>query len=187
MSKFNERKATQAAALFLKLAGEQLNFMVLIKFLYLVEREALSRWARPVINDEYFSMKFGPVLSHVHDLMTEMPARDEKSFWSRHISAPSNYEVHLIDDPGNDELSEAEEKLIHTIYEQYNEFKERPFDLVDHLHSILPEWEPVQEGRERIAVRSILLAAGKTAEEINQIEADLEHVNFVHSVFGVAV
>src|SRR3990172_9256625 len=158
MTRFNEQKATQVAALFLRHAGNRLNFMVLIKFLYLVDREAISRWARPVTNDEYFSMKFGPVLSHVHDLITELPARDESSFWSRHISAPSNYEVHLIDDPGNDELSEAEETLIREIYDQYKQFKDRPFELVDHLHKVLPEWEPIAEGRERITVRSILLA-----------------------------
>ena len=185
-TRFNEKKATQAAALFLKLAGSRLNFMVLIKFLYLADREALSRWARPVINDEYFSMKFGPVLSHVHDLITEMPAPDEESVWSRHISAPSNYEVCLKADPGADELSDAEEELISTIYEQYKDFKDRPFEFVKHLHKILPEWEPIAEGRSPIPIRAILLAARKSVEEINQIEDDLKHVDFVHSLFGAA-
>ena len=187
MTTFNEKKATQAAALFLKLAGNHLNFMVLIKLLYLAEREALSRWARPVVNDEYFSMKFGPVLSHVHDLITETPALDEGSFWARHISAPSRFEVTLLEDPGDDELSEAEEDLIRQTYEQYKGFKDRPFDFVKYLHSVLPEWERVTEGRcKEISIRSILMALRKSTDEINQIEEDLNQVRLVHSLFGVA-
>ena len=54
---FNEKKATQAAAIFLRLAGNELNYMVLIKYLYLVDRKALSEWGRPITNDRYYSMK----------------------------------------------------------------------------------------------------------------------------------
>ena len=182
--RFNEKKATQTAAMFLRLAGNRLNYMVLIKYLYLTDREALSLWARPVTNDEYFSMKMGPVLSHVLNLSTEMPAPDDETYWSRYISAPSNYEIRLTADPGNDQLSEAEDELISRIYDKYKEYKDRPFDFVKHLHSILPEWEQIQEGRRPIALRAILLAAKKSIEEINQIEDDLAQVNFVHSFFG---
>ena len=136
-------------------------------------------------NDDYFSMKLGPVLSHVRDLIVEMPVPDEERFWSRYISAPSNFEVSLTGDPGNDQLSEAEEELIAWIYDQYKDYKDRPFDFAKRLHSILPEWEQITEGRKPIAVRSILLAAHKSVEEINQIEDDLSQVNFVHSYFGV--
>jgi Protein of unknown function (DUF4065) len=185
MAQFDEKKATQAAAIFLKLAGDRLNYMVLIKYLYLADREALSLWARPVINDDYFSMKLGPVLSHVRDLITEQPVPNEDNFWSRHISAPSNYEVNLTADPGNDQLSEGEEELIGRIYEQYKDYRDRPFDFAEYLHSILPEWDRIKEGRSPIALRSILLAAHKSAEEINRIVDDIDQVNFVQSFFGV--
>lgn len=90
-------------------------------------------------------------------------------------------------DPGNDALSEVEEELICRIYDQYKEFKDRPFEFVKYLHRILPEWEQVTEGRKPIGIRSILLAAHKSVEEINQIEDDLNQVNLVHSLFGVSV
>jgi len=53
---FNEAKATQAAALLLKLRGGRMNYMKLIKLLYLVDRTALIRWGRPVTFDSYCSM-----------------------------------------------------------------------------------------------------------------------------------
>ena len=65
---FDEKKATQAAACFLKLADGGLNYMVLIKDLpYLADRQALAGWGRSITNDKYYSMKCGPVLSNVLD------------------------------------------------------------------------------------------------------------------------
>src|SRR5229473_6211455 len=103
--RFNERKTTQAASLFLKHGGGRMNYMKLIKLLYLADRGAFLRWGRPVSGDRYFSMKLGPVLSVVHDLITEVPCPGEETIWSQHISPPSNYEVELKADPGSDELS----------------------------------------------------------------------------------
>lgn len=56
-------KATQAAALFLKLAQGPLNYMALIKLLYKADREAIRRWGLPITTDAYAAMKLGPVTS----------------------------------------------------------------------------------------------------------------------------
>jgi uncharacterized phage-associated protein len=134
--RFNEKKATQAAAQFLDFRGGHMNYMKLIKLLYMLDREALLRWGRPVTFDTYFSMRLGPVLSDVHDLITEPQDPDlGPSFWSAHISEPSHYSVGIVDDPGSDELSEAEMKLIEEIWNEYGHFA--PFDLVNHLHKIV--------------------------------------------------
>ena len=44
---FNERKATQAAAHFLKLAGGKMDYRKLMLLLYLADRKALLTWGRP--------------------------------------------------------------------------------------------------------------------------------------------
>src|SRR5689334_22188983 len=133
MPRFDEKKTTQAAARFLDLAGGRLNYMVLIKLLYMLDRHALLNWGRPVTSDEYFSMKHGPVLSQVHDLITEMT--EEPTYWSTYISDPSHYEVSLIKDPGDGELSEVESELIPQVFATFGQFK--PFELVHRLHDIL--------------------------------------------------
>src|ERR1022692_4006520 len=117
--RFNEKKATQAAARFLKLRGGNMNYMKLIKLLYMLDREALLRWGRPVTFADVYSMKYGPVLSEVHDLITEMPDPDDPGFWATHISEASRYSVGLVDDPGCDELSASEEELIEEIFKEY--------------------------------------------------------------------
>jgi uncharacterized phage-associated protein len=181
---FNQRKTTQAASRFLRLGGGRMNYMKLIKLLYLTDRGAFLSWGRPVSGDRYFSMKLGPMLSKVHDLITEEACPDEQSIWSQHISAPSNFEVELKADPGNDELSKAEEKLIDEIYGTYGGYK--PFDLVDLLHKTLPEWKEIKDGRVPLEYREIFKAGGVTPEDIEEIESELDSLRLVESVLKVS-
>ncbi len=182
-SRFNEKKATQAAAQFLNLSSGRMNYMKLIKLLYMLDRGALLGWGRPVTFDSYFSMKLGPVLSEVRDLITEQRNPDlEPGFWGSHISDPSRFFVGLVDDPGSDELSEAEMQLIESIWKEYGHFP--PFHLVEHLHKILPEWKEVQSGSLPIAYADILKAGGKPPEEISAVEEDLRHLEKVRRMFA---
>ena len=94
--RFNEKKATQAAARFLRHSNGRMNYMKLIKLLYIADRDALTRWGRPITTDSYFSLKHGPVLSQVLDLITEEPNPLAcRTFWSEHISDPEHYSVSL--------------------------------------------------------------------------------------------
>jgi uncharacterized phage-associated protein len=177
--KFNERKTTQAAAKVLKLAGGQMNYMLLIKLLYLLDRRALKKWGRPVSGDDYFSMKLGPVLSEVLDLITTEPGAS--GYWGSHISEPVRYVVSLADDPGDDDLSEAEEQIIEEVHDHYGGYN--PFQLADELHQMLPEWEKIEQGRSPITYRAILEALKKTPEEIAAIEEDLRSLSTVRRYF----
>ena len=160
-----------------------MNYMKLIKLLYMLDREALLRWGRPVTFDTYFSMRLGPVLSEVHDLITEPQDPDlGPSFWGIHISDPSRFSVGLVDDPGSDELSEAEMQLIKEVWAKYGHFA--PFDLVEHLHKNLPEWKDVQSGRVPIEYADILKAGGKPPDEISAVEEDLRHLERVRRMFA---
>ena len=104
--------------------------------------------------------------------------------WSRHISPPSNHEIELVADPGSDELSKAEEKLIDEIFAAYGHYK--PFDLVELLHKTLPEWKEVKEGRTPLEYREILQAGGISPEEIEEIESELDSLRLIESVLTVA-
>lgn len=182
--RFNEAKTTQAAARFLRLAGGRMNYMKLIKLLYLADRGALLKWGRPISGDRYFSMKLGPVLSEVHDLITEVPLPGNDTCWTRYIAPLSNYEVELKAEPGNDELSGAEEKLIEEIFAAYGRYE--PFELVEMLHKTLPEWKETTSGRVPLGYRDILEAAGKPGEEIEEIESELDSLRLIESFLKVA-
>ena len=169
--RFNERRATEAAAEFLKLRGGRMSYLKLIKLLYLLDREALLRWGRPVTTDRYVAMNNGPVVSRIHDMIRDEPAPGTVSIWRQFISAPANYEVTLAAEPERDELSRAEESLIEEVFSRYGKLSR--WDLVNLSHE-LPEWQDPNGSAIPIQYRDILRAGNKTEGEIATVEAELE-------------
>ena len=169
--RFNERRATEAAARFLKLRGGRMSYLKLIKMLYFLDREALLRWGRPVTTDRYVSMGNGPVVSRIYDLIREEPAPGTESIWRSYISAPQGWEVALLAEPEPSELSRAEEALIDEIYATYG--KMTRWDLVRVSHE-LPEWQDPNGSAIPIQYRDILRAGNKTENEVAAVEAELE-------------
>jgi uncharacterized phage-associated protein len=166
-NRFNERKATQVAARFLKAADGKLEYLSVIKLMYFADREALLRWGTPITNDRYYSLDHGPVLSHVKNLIDE----SSSSFWNQHIAAPSDYKISIVKDPGDDQLSVAEEKLIDEIYEKNRALNW--WGLRNKSHE-LPEWKNPEGSSVPIEIDDILRAAGIKKKERERIERELE-------------
>ncbi len=169
--RFDERRATQAAARFLKLRGGRMSYLKLSQLLYLLDREALLRWGRPVTTDRYVSIDNGPVVSRIYDLIREEPAPGTDSFWRRYISAPQGWEVALLAEPAPDELSRAEDSVIEEIFAGFG--KMNRWDLVRFSHE-LPEWQDPNGSAIPIQDRDILRAGNRTEREIAAVEAELE-------------
>jgi len=170
--RFNEAKATEAAARLLKLRGGKMSYLKLIKLLYLVDREALLRWGRPVTTDRYISMDRGPVVSRIYELIREEPLPGDETFWHHHV-ATQEWDVVLKAEPSPAELSPAEEALIDEVFANYGQMNR--WDLVELAHQ-LPEWVDPQGGALPIEYRDILKAGRKTDAEIAVIEAELENL-----------
>ncbi|MGO4882835.1 MAG: Panacea domain-containing protein [Bryobacteraceae bacterium] len=175
---FNEAKATQAAARFLALRGGAMSYVKLVKLLYLADREALIRWGRPITTDRYTSLDNGPVVSRIYDLMRDEHADNSFRIWRKFISAPVDYEVRLLGDPGNGELSPPERQLIDEVFAQHGHQSRR--SVVDYTRS-LPEWTNPNGGALPIEYRDILKATHKT-EDISAIEEALESAALVERI-----
>lgn len=178
--RFNEVKATQVAARFLELRGGRMSYVKLIKLLYLLDRESLLRWGRPVTTDKYVLMDKGPVVSRIYDLIRDEPSPNEQSVWRQFISPPDNYEVKLLRKAGSDELSVAEENLIQETFDKYGGWSR--WQLVDFTHT-LPEWEDPEGSALPVEYRDILKAGGKTEIEIAGIEKELEYLARSEDIF----
>jgi uncharacterized phage-associated protein len=171
--RFNEKKATQAAAHLLKLRGGKMSYLKLIKLLYLADRKALTRWGRPISTDRFVSMDRGPVLSRVLDLVTDGDDPDAPSIWASFISEPANYEVRLKNDPSDDELSDAEIGVLDEIFKEFGTWSR--WELVRFAHT-LPEWKDPQGSAIPIRISDILKAEGKSPLEISAVEDELSEL-----------
>ncbi|ETR69585.1 MAG: phage associated protein [Candidatus Magnetoglobus multicellularis str. Araruama] len=169
-------KTVQAAALFFKMNGEKsMKYIKLIKLLYLADRAALNLMEETITGDKYVSMNYGPVLSKVYDLINHGPERDPDNPWFNHISSPSDYCVKLIDDPGDEELCEEEEKIIETIYKTFGHINVWKLSEITHY---MPEWQDPHGSAIPISIDDILKALRKTKEEIEAVHKDIEKESY---------
>lgn len=181
--KFSETKTTQAAAVLLVKNHKRMSYMKLIKLLYLVDRQALRLWERPLTGDNYFSMKHGPVLSNVLDIINNGGDPEDNSYWYKHISLPKDYEVKLKEMPETDALSQRELDLIDELDEKFKDFDQ--WEMVEICHDILPEWENVGGSRKLIEIETILDKVDKSPEEIKAIEEEVSNLNYTKEILSI--
>ena len=148
-----------------------MKYIKLMKLMYLVEREALLRWGRPVTFDNFVSMPQGPVLSQTLNLMTgEIPPGVE-TVWRQFISPPQGWDVSIIRESEVDELSKAEVDLVEEIFGRFGSWDR--WDLVRYTHE-LPEWTDPNGSSIPIEYKRVLQVGGKSEQEIFEILSDLE-------------
>jgi uncharacterized phage-associated protein len=151
-------KTIQAiGVLFRDDAVETMNYMRLLKLLYIADRRSYEKTGRPIVGGRVYALERGPVLQEVYDLIKgehlEMP------LWCEHFRV-HHYLLVMTKRPDVGELSPDE---IETLKEVAAEHRERDeWKLVDYTHD-LPEWkknDPEQSSR-LIPPRDILEAVGR--------------------------
>lgn len=135
--KYDEIKATQAAVYLIKKYNGSLNYMKLIKLLYMANRVSIQRYSEPIVPDVFVSMPRGPVLSGVLDSINDQGG--PKGYWSKHISITGNVNVKVVNDPGFDCMNRRSLKILDDIDKEWHNVD--PFEIVKWMHKNLPEWE----------------------------------------------
>jgi uncharacterized phage-associated protein len=176
--RFDEEKATQAAAYFLALHNGRMHYFMLVKLLYLADRAALLKWGIPITTDRYAAMKHGPVVSTIYDLI-KIPDKP-KRFWSEFISPPfGDKEVKLLKPAPTGKLSRAEESLMREVFGQYGHWNR--YTLRDFVLHKLPEWTDPGDTSAPITIADILRAGGEDENEIRAIQGELKSFKAVES------
>lgn len=168
---FDERKAAQAACVLLDRHGGPMPYIKLVKLLYLADRESLIETGSPITGDRFISMKYGPVLSRVLDLIKESePAED--SIWHGYVLR-AGYDAVLSTAAESDRLSEYEEGVLGRIFESQG--REKEWDVVTRTHA-LPEWTDPGTHAVPIEPEAILRYAGYTDDEVQAAAEQAEAV-----------
>jgi len=168
--KYQPEKTVEAAGLFLKLHSKPMEYMKLIKLLYMADRVALDCMYETISGDKYYSMDYGPILSRVYNLIINGPRIAPNDLWFKYISSPSDYQINLLSDPGTDELCEEEEDIIKNVYST--------FGMVDvwkisNLTHFFPEWTYPNGSSIPIHIEDILKAMNKSEGDIRYIRDNI--------------
>lgn len=108
--RFSLEKTIQAVGLLLEREEAPMSRMRLLKLLYITDRELLIESGRPLTGDVAVAMKYGPVLSHVYDLIKGVAVDGDT--WLEHFGN-LGYRVQLKKKPERTMLTKREtEKLI---------------------------------------------------------------------------
>lgn len=179
--KFDARKAADAAAFLIQRHGGEMNYMKLIKLLYVAERTSLDRFGRPIIGDRYVSMKFGPVVSKVYNLIKE---EEDYLPWSVLIEKVSDTTVAVRSEPDLGSLSDADIAILTEVSDLYQKMDQ--FKLSKLTHDEFEEWTNPGNSSRPITVERVLEVLGKSPEEIDRIRRNTEEKQSFDRLFGAA-
>lgn len=178
--KFKFDKALQAAAYLLRREPvHEMNYMRLLKVMYCADRESIRSTGRPISGDRFAAMERGPVLSAVLDLIKGTHLRSPD--WTRFILR-EDYNVRLVDDPGQAALSKFEIETLERVAEENRGRDE--WEMVDLTHGF-PEWIKNNPGDSSkwIPLEDVLEALGRSGD-LDEIKKEAEADRAFERIFG---
>lgn len=154
---FSDAKAAEVAAYFAARAGQAIDKLKLIKLIYLADRLAMDELGRPILNDEHFSLKDGPICSLSLDGLN---GQRESSVWKTHLTRNAHRisSVRTTADLEFDEVSARELRVLDSVWDFFGRMSTSEVRQWTHDHC--PEYEEVMTGRRPIEYRRIFEAVG---------------------------
>ncbi len=176
----NVEKAIQAIGVFFRYDSvNRMNYMRLLKLLYIADREAIRETGRAITGGPVVAMERGPVLEEVYDLIRgrhlEMPLWD-------HYLRKDKYTLELVDDPDVRKLSKYEINKLQEVAARHENDDEWTLSQLTHS---FPEWQKNNPGTlcRRIPFDDILEALGLSASA-REIAEDMQHLSRVQHELG---
>lgn len=161
---FSHRKATQALNFFARQNGGRINKLKALKLVYFADRHHLRSFGRPITNDRYLAMNYGPVASSCKDLaeMSEFLGKQERSYAGEFLKPESKHEFSSIKEVEIQNLSQTDLASLAFAWEHYG--NKKGFDLAELTHQF-PEWKRHE--------------AQLALEEVSRV--DMSYVDFIEN------
>src|SRR5450759_1099124 len=181
---FNERRVAQMAAYLLGRARGRMNYLKLMKLLYLADRESMKRHAHPISGDRYVSMDHRPVLSQTFNLIKGAVQFSERG-WNHWIADRADYDVSLkrkVHREMLDELSEADLEVLDDVHSKFGKMDQ--WKLVDYTHRYCREWKDPNGSSIPISYENIFKELGRTATAAKKLVARVEQQRHIDKLFA---
>jgi len=137
---FNYKKAVQALNFFAIKGGGEINKMKALKLIWLSDRLHIRKFGRPILNDTYFALNYGPVASNTKDLAenTDFLTSEEKEYRNHYIENTSHYNYISKSSLDQFVFSSSDLEVMQAIYEKFAHLSEFKLSEISHLY---PEWK----------------------------------------------
>lgn len=155
-----------AAYVMKKMGLSSIQYIMLIKLMYLSDRKSVELYDHTISNDNFVSMDKGPVLSRLLNLIHDECAPELQNTWNTYFKTCEHY-VKIVSDEAIkkvENLSRAEMKVIDEVVSEFG--KRDVWELIDnHMHT-LPEWKNPNGSSIPIKLEDIMRALNKSEDEI---------------------
>lgn len=138
----NIDKLIQSVAYILSKNENKLNYTKLIKILYLSDRKAIFETGVSISSDTYVSMKDGPVLSGLYDLIKNKFSDKSVQFYWNSKFQTDGYDIYkIVDFIPKGELSDSDTETFDLMIEKFKDFSYS--QMIDYVHNPenCPEWK----------------------------------------------
>lgn len=145
LKEFDYKKAVQSINYLADKEGGSVDKMKVIKLIYLAERYHLRKYGRPIINDTYWAMSYGPVGSSVKDIieLSQFLSPEELAYTSKYIlRKPNSHSIFSNKKPYKDVFSDSDIESLDFAYGKFGKMKQ--FDLASLSHEY-PEWKKFEQ------------------------------------------
>ena len=181
---FSEQRVAQMAAYLLGQEKGRMNYLKLIKLLYLADRASMKRHGHPISGDRYVSMDHGPVLSQTFNFI-KGAAKSAEHGWNYWIADQADYAVSLkrkATRESLDALSEANIDVLDSVHTKFGKMDQ--WKLVDYVHRYCKEWQDPNGSSIPIDYEEIFKALGRTASEAKKLGKRVEHQRSIDRLFA---
>lgn len=177
---FKSRKAAQVAAFFAAKKESHIEKLALVKLIYLAERDFMSKYSHPMLYDEFFSLRNGPVCSSA---LNGINGQLDKSTWSHFIILEENKNVKAVKKftrEQHDEISDAEMEMLESTWTSFGWMTSA--QIRDYTHKNCPEYTEIETGRLPIFYKDIFKALGKP--NADELEEEINAYRRAESILG---
>jgi uncharacterized phage-associated protein len=155
---FDYKKAVQTLNFFALKEGGKIDKLKALKLVWLADRYHLRNFGRPIINDTYFAMEYGPVASSVKDLasfcyLSDSEDNYEKIYLEEFLKKADEYGIESVKGIDKQVFSKTDIEVLDTIYSEYGKIK--PFDLAKISHKF-PEWKKFENSLKSGVSREVM-------------------------------
>ena len=170
---YSSYKILQEIIYLLSLNDKKMNLLKLMKELYLIDRDSIAERNTSVSGDVFFSMPHGPVLSQTLNMLNDL----DNNNWGDYLEAadtPYYPDIKIKRNIDFDRLSKKDKDYIQTVSDKFKDYS--PKKLENYTHK-LSEWVDPQGSSLKIRYRDVMLALGKSEEEISAAKQEYEKIS----------
>lgn len=185
------KKSVQAINYFARRKGGEINKMKAIKLIYFADRYHIRKYGRPVIGDNYWAMKLGPVASNILDTanLSDNLEKDCQQYTREFLAHRDNgIKIQNIISKKDVDLgifSQTDIEALETVYKEFGD-KDR-FELAEISHDY-PEWlkhkkEIFDEGKRRVRMNYSDFFLNPKVNRSHIFDLPAEHLDLAKSIY----